>query len=256
MDESFAFRDESGDEIAAVLSMPDAGNGRLGTSRGVVLLHCFTCTKHHRIMRNLAESLCGRGIAALRFDFSGNGESGGKIEDSTYTKMVREVGEAVSALRERGVEKIGVAGHSMGAMLSVLSAHEDRRIGAVAFIAGSSQAARVREVFPKESVEKAEKDGESQAFVYGRDIVLKREFLLDVEKFNIGHAVATLKRPLLIVHGSEDEIIHPYHARQLYHWASGPKELKVMQGADHLFRKEEHLGALKETVSGWFAKNL
>jgi uncharacterized protein len=251
MDAPVSFRNTYGDTLAGVLSEPDKPNGK-----GVVLLHCFTCTKHHRILRNLSSSLSAAGFTALRFDFSGNGESTGKLEESDYTKMIGDVKEAVSLLRKRGMKKIGVAGHSMGAMLSALSAHEDKHIAAVGFIAGSSQAARVREVFPKEVLDKVEKEGSARATVYGREVTVKREFLHDVEKYNIGHAIATLKRPLLVVHGTADETIPVFHARQIYAWASEPKRLELIEGADHMFKKEEHLNMLMEKVSGWFGANL
>jgi esterase/lipase len=251
MDHPLTFRNASGDALAGVLSEPEKPDGR-----AVVLLHCFTCTKHHRILRNLSRSLSGHGITVLRFDFSGNGESGGKLEESTYTKMIGDVGEAVSLLLDRGARKVGVGGHSMGAMISALSAHEDRRIAAVGFIAGSSQAARVREIFPAEVLEKVERDGASEAFVYGRNIILRKEFLLDVERYNIGHAVATLGRPLLVVHGTADETIPVYHARQVYAWASEPKRLELIRDADHMFRKDEHLRLMTDTVSSWFAQAL
>lgn len=251
MDSSLSFTDNYGDSIAALLSQPKKPNGK-----GIVLLHCFTCTKHHRILRNISESLTDNGFTVLRFDFSGNGESGGKIEDTNYTRMIGQVKQAVSILQENKMKKIGVAGHSMGAMLSVLSAYEDERIKAVGFIAGSSQGARVRDVFPKEVVDKAEKEGFAEAFVYGRNIVLKREFLLDVEKYNLGRDVAGLNRPILVIHGTEDEIIPVFHARQLYAWASEPKTLELLDGVDHLFKKDKSLDLLKQKVTEWFEKNL
>jgi len=252
MEERLSFKGTSGDETAAILSKPRDPNGK-----GVILLHCFLCTKHHRIMRALSDSLLERGFTTFRFDFYGNGESGGRIEESTYSKMITQVKDSVSFLEDRGgMEWVGLAGHSMGAMLALLSAHEDKRIGSVAFISGSSQAARVREVFPEESITQAEGQGESHAFVYGRDIRLKREFLLDIERYNVGHAIAMLGRPILIVHGSKDEVIPPFHARQLYNWAHEPKTLEMIVDADHLFREESHLRALKGTVGDWFSRNL
>ena len=251
MDAPISFRNSYGDTLAGILSEPQDPNGN-----GIALLHCFTCTKHHRILRNLSQSLCDAGFTVVRFDFSGNGESTGKIEESDYTKMIGDVKEAVSLLRDRGMKKVGVAGHSMGAMLSALSAHEDKRIAAVGFIAGSSQAARVREIFPDSILEKAEREGVVEAFVYGRSIVLRREFLHDVEKYNIGHAIATLRRPLLVVHGTKDETIPVFHARQIYAWASEPKTLELIDGADHMFKKEEHLALLRQKTTAWFGKNL
>ena len=252
MEERLSFTGTSGEETAAILSKPHNPNGK-----GVILLHCFLCTKHHRIIRAMSDSLLERGFTTFRFDFYGNGESGGRIEESTYSKMIAQVKDSVSFLENRGgAEWVGVAGHSMGAMLALLSAHEDPRIGSVAFIAGSSQAARVREVFPEESIMQAEEQGESHAFVYGRDIRLKREFLLDIERYNVGHAIAMLGRPILIVHGTKDEVIPPFHARQLYNWAREPKSIEMINGANHLFKEESHLRALKETVGDWFSRNL
>jgi uncharacterized protein len=251
MDQRIAFQNDSKDAIAAILSLPEKPNGK-----GIILLHCFTCTKHHRVMRNLAECLSGSGFAVLRFDFSGNGESGGKLEDATYTKMIGEVRAAVTLLEGRGISRVGVAGHSMGAMLSLLAAHDDERIAAVGFISGSSQAARVREVFPADAIEKAEREGSSEAFIYGRSIILKKEFLLDVERFNVGHAAAVLGRPLLVVHGTKDEVIPFFHARQIHSWAQEPKSLELMEGADHLFRDEIHLRRLQAIVCSWFSGNL
>lgn len=251
MHEKFFFKNGYDEQVAATLSKPENNNGK-----GVILLHCFTCTKHHRIMRNLSDSLTSKGFTTLRFDFSGSGESQGKIEDATYTKMLAEVKKAISILEEFDIKKIGLAGHSMGAMMSLLCAHEDKRVSALAFIAGSSQSSRVREVFPGDSIEKAEKEGITETFVYGKKIKLKRDFLLDIEKYNVGHAAATLKIPLLIVHGTNDKVIEPYRARELYSWASEPKKLNMMEGADHLFTDDGHLDEMTKEVCGWFDKYL
>lgn len=251
MDKKLILDSPANDKLAAILSVPKAPNGK-----AVLLLHCFTCTKHHRIMRGLAECLSQGGFTVLRFDFGGNGESGGNLEDATYTKMLAEINCAVAYLAESGISRIGVAGHSMGAMLALLAAENDRRIKAVGFISGSSQAARVREVFPAEAIRKAEEAGSAEAFVYGRPITLRREFLLDVERFNVGHAIATLQRPILIVHGTQDEVIPLFHARQVHAWASEPKMLLQMEGADHLFKKDDDLSRLREAVCAWFGQNL
>ncbi len=251
MDTPVSFMNGYGNRIAGILSVPDSPNGR-----GIVLLHCFTCTKHHRILRNLAAALGEAGFSVLRFDFSGNGESEGRIEESDYTKMIGDVREAVSFLERKGIRKIGVAGHSMGAMISALSAHDDQRIRAVGFIAGSSQAARVRELFSKEVLEKAESEGFAETEVYGRPITIRKELLHDIEKYNVGHVVATLGRPILIIHGTADETIPLFHARQIYAWASEPKTLELLDGADHLFRKGDTLDRLCRKAAAWFGTNL
>lgn len=207
-------------------------------------------------MRSLAEKLSSSGFAVLRFDFSGNGGSEGAIEETTYTTMLGEVESAVDFLQLKGYTEIGIAGHSLGAMIALLSASSDKRIGAVAFIAGSSLAARVREVFPHDAIEKAEKEGSAEAQVYGRNVLLTRDFLLDIDRYNVGHSAATLNRPLLVVHGTEDDVIEPHHGRKIFLWAEGQKKLELIKGADHMFRDDRHLETLLSAVSGWFLDHI
>lgn len=44
-------------------------------------------------------------------------------------------------------------------------------------------------------------------------------------------------RPLLLVHGTEDERLAPYCSEQIYSWARRPKELRFMRGASHSLRE-------------------
>ena len=250
MGEEIAFKGPSGEILSGFIDEPDTPN-----KKGVILLHCFLCTKHHRIMRGLAECLSAHGFTTLRFDFSGNGRSGGRIEDATYTRMIGEVKAAVSLLEKRGISSIGVAGHSMGAMMGLLAAHEDKRIHAVAFIAGSSKAARVKEIFPPEALERAEREGSAHTSIFGRDIMIKREFLHDIERYDVEKTASALGKPLLIVHGTADQIIDYHHAQQLSGWASGSR-LESIEGGDHLFRDEKHLSKVTNSVCDWFSEVL
>jgi len=239
------------DHISYVLSVPEGSHERC-----VLLLHCFLCTKEHRVIRNLSQSLEGKGLASMRFDFAGNGQSPGKLQEQTYTRMLIQVRAVVDHLQSRGFKRIGIAGHSLGAMLSLLYAGSDERIKSVAFISGSSEASRVRAVFPPEVVREAEEKGDSLATIYGKELRLTRDFILDTERYNVGLAVSSLKRPILIIHGSSDEVIPFYHARQLFAWAQEPKQIIPFKGADHQFRNREDLEKLAQTVTCWFEDKL
>ena len=61
-------------------------------------------------------------------------------------------------------------------------------------------------------------------------------------------------RPLLLVHGTEDERLAPYCSEQIYSWARQPKELRFMRGASHSLReaREELVPLLVE----WLALRL
>lgn len=241
------FFDYGGEKISAISNIPFQN-----CEVGVILLHCFCCSKYHRILKNLSSALEDSGISTFRFDFSGNGESSGKIEESNYTKMISQIKGAILEFKKKGVKRIGIAGHSMGAMLSLLSAYEFQDIKSVCFIAGSSDASRVRVVFPKEAIEEAETIGHSVAFVYNRNIPLKKEFLEDIEKYNVGYCAAELKKPIFFIHGTNDETIAYYHSKQLYRWSKEPKKLELIKNADHMFSNSEHLELLKKYVVEWF----
>jgi len=226
------------------------------SDRCVILLHCFLCTKEHRVMRALSEALNGMGISTIRFDFGGNGQSPGRLEDQTYTKMLGDVGAMARWARDLGFKSVGVAGHSLGAMLSLLYAHTDPSIKSVAFISGSSEASRVRAVFPPQAVSQAEREGRAETMIYNRGISITRDFILDTERYNVGHAAAILDRPFLIIHGTDDEVIPLYHARQLHAWAGKRKRFIPFEGADHQYKSPGSLDRLKEEIALWFEETL
>ncbi|MGB7036813.1 MAG: osmotically inducible protein C, partial [Xanthobacteraceae bacterium] len=77
--ERFDFVNARGEKLAALLDRPD------GPARAVALFaHCFTCGKHNRAARHIAEGLKLHGIAVLRFDFTGIGASEGEFANTTF----------------------------------------------------------------------------------------------------------------------------------------------------------------------------
>ena len=62
--ERFDFRNAEGQTLAALLDRPDTE-----ISAVALFAHCFTCGKHNRAARHIADGLKQRGIAALRISF-------------------------------------------------------------------------------------------------------------------------------------------------------------------------------------------
>ena len=82
--EKFDFRNAQGQQLAALLDRPD------GPARAIALFaHCFTCGKHNRAARRIAEGLKLHGIAVLRFDFTGLGASEGEFANTTFLIQCR-----------------------------------------------------------------------------------------------------------------------------------------------------------------------
>jgi len=126
MEQPVHFYNHQREKLAGTLHLPDEIKGG-----GVVFCHCFTCSRNTRIIRHICSDLAAAGFIALRFDFSGNGQSEGDFAASTYSKQMAEIQKAVDIIAEKGAEWIGLAGHSMGAVIAILTAARMNRVKAV-----------------------------------------------------------------------------------------------------------------------------
>ena len=84
--ERFDFPNASGERLAALLDRP------VGAPRAFALFaHCFTCGKDIRAAKRIAEGLTARGIAVLRFDFTGIGASEGEFANTNFSSNVADL---------------------------------------------------------------------------------------------------------------------------------------------------------------------
>ncbi len=76
------------------------------------------------------------GIALLRFDFSGCGQSDGRIEESTLSGRVADLEAVLDFMEDRGWHHpFGLMGSSFGGYAAILAAAQDKRVGALATLA-------------------------------------------------------------------------------------------------------------------------
>ena len=80
--------------LAASLDLPDAEP--MATA---LFAHCFTCSKDALSARRIAAALVARGVAVLRFDFTGLGSSEGDFANSTFSSNVADLVRAAKHLR-------------------------------------------------------------------------------------------------------------------------------------------------------------
>ena len=103
------FEGRDGQSLAARLESP------AGEARAVALFaHCFTCTKDILAAKRIAAALAERGIAVLRFDFTGLGSSEGEFANTNFSSNVADLVAAADFLRGQGLVPAILVGHSLG----------------------------------------------------------------------------------------------------------------------------------------------
>src|SRR5688500_2570155 len=102
------FASAGGHTLAVRLEMP------AGKPRAYALFaHCFTCSKDSKGAAYVSQALAARGIATLRFDFTGLGQSGGDFAGSTFSANIDDIVRAAGFLREQYAAPQILIGHSL-----------------------------------------------------------------------------------------------------------------------------------------------
>lgn len=216
-------------------------------NRIVVIGHGVTGNKDRPALIALAKGLADVGISALRFSFSGNGDSGGKFIDSTITKEVGDLGNVLDVLTDR---KICYVGHSMGGAVGVLRAANDERIEVLVSLAGMVHT----NDFANREFGDVTPD---QGFMWDEpDCPLSKLYMDDMATINsVAKHASKFGGPWLLVHGSEDDIVPIQDSIDILQFANEPTELLELEGADHVFSGDS-TAVMVENVVKWINQKL
>ena len=215
--------------------------------RIVVIGHGVTGNKDRPALIALAKGLADVGISALRFSFSGNGDSDGKFIDSTITKEVADLGSVLDVLTDR---KICYVGHSMGGAVGVLRAANDERIEVLVSLAGM---VHTNDFADREFGDVTPDEG----FMWDEpDCPLSKLYIDDMVTINsVAKHASKFGGPWLLVHGSEDDIVPIQDSIDVLQFANEPTELLELEGADHVFSGDS-TAVMVENVVKWINQKL
>lgn len=193
----------------------------------VVLGHGVTANKDRVFLTMLAAGLQDRGIPALRFSFSGNGDSEGRFEDSTISKEVDDLGSVLDQVPDD--ISVCYVGHSMGGAVGLTRTVDDDRIRALVSLAGM--------VDTKSFCERKFGDQEpGKSLMWGKsDCPLSQRFVDDMHEIgSLLPRASSVRVPWLLVHGTDDTVV-PIADSNNAHAACRHAELVVLEGVDHVF---------------------
>ena len=126
--EKVEFTNDEGVSLAAILDSPD----EIETRACALFAHCFTCSKDLRAVRTISNALSDEGIAVLRFDFTGLGESEGEFSESNFSSNVSDIVAAARFLAEEQGGPSILVGHSLGGAAVLRAAEQLESVKAVA----------------------------------------------------------------------------------------------------------------------------
>lgn len=222
--------------------------------KGAVIGHCFTCSRHTRILSQIGQDLSRAGFLALRFDFSGNGQSEGKFEESSYTKHIHEMKTAAKFVSNEGARWVGLLGHSMGAAIAILTAAQMPSVKAVCALAGRLSSTNALHFLTDEKVAQLQQAGCVSFSSRGRSLRLCEEFFNDADRHDLPARIKAISDRLMIVHGDRDEIVPVKEAKQAYNLNPAEIELAIIPKSDHMFSDQAVRSEVSRLIVNWFLK--
>jgi hypothetical protein len=220
-----------GQRIFGMLHLPSAA-----PAPGVALCHGFTGNRieSHCLFVKAARDFAAHGLAALRFDFRGSGESEGDFREMTVGREVEDglaAIEFLAARREVDRERLGLLGLSLG---GCVAAHIAGRGGGVKALVLWSATAHPRRIL--EAHLAAGGLPEAEFFDYGGNAV-GRAFLEGLREVEPLREAAKFPGRALIVHGDQDAVVPAADAEDYRQALAGRGQVRIIAGADHVFSR-------------------
>ncbi|MBI1236711.1 MAG: alpha/beta fold hydrolase [Alphaproteobacteria bacterium] len=242
------FKGAMGDTLAARLELPQ------GKPRAYALFaHCFSCSKDVHAASRIARRLAQEGIAVLRFDFTGLGQSEGDFANTNFSSNIDDLVKAAEHLASEFEAPAILVGHSLGGSAVLAAAHRIPSVKAVATIGAPADAEHVAHQFA-DSVDEIKENGEATVSLAGRPFTIKKQFLEDISGHTLENAVRDLKRPVLICHSPIDQTVGIDNAARLFMAAKHPKSFLSLDDADHLLTREADSHHVADVISAWAEK--
>ena len=231
--------------LAARLDLPE------GTARAFALFaHCFTCTHNVFAATRIAQRLTAHGIAVLRFDFTGLGDSEGEFANTNFSSNVGDLLAAADWLRAELQAPALLVGHSLGGAAVLAAAKRIPEARAVCTIAAPAEPSHVVRHF-QPAIPEIEALGEAEVLLAGRPFRIRKQFLEDIDARKLTDDIARLRRALLVFHSPLDQVVGIDNAGRIFGAAKHPKSFISLDSADHLLSRRDDAAFVADIIAAW-----
>jgi len=247
--ERLTFPNAVGEQLSAQIDVPIDGRPKAFA----LFAHCFTCTKNIKAVANISRALTRKGIAVMRFDFTGLGESEGDFSSTSFSSNVADLVAAAEFLSQKYQPPKILIGHSFGGTASLQAALEIPSAVAVATIGSPADPKHVRHLLG-DAMKTIQTQGEAEILLDGRPFRIKKQFLDDLQDARIENSIRNLKRALLVLHSPVDRLVDIDHAARIFKTAKHPKSFISLDRADHLMSDPADSRYVGAVIAEWAFK--
>ncbi len=242
--------DDDGILLSAVLEKAEKPEGAERRPL-VILLHGFTSSKDRPHNLLAAAAMREAGCDTLRFDLYGHGESGGEFRKHTLYRWISNTMAVIDYVRGLGYTELYLSGHSQGGLAAALTAgmEADRIRGLIlrapAFMI--PECARTGSMLGTEF----DPDHIPDSVPTIKNLELDGNYIRVAQMIRAEDAADRFRNPVLILHGSEDDLVPPADSRRMAERYQNC-ELAVIAGETHHFDRNPE--RMREIIRNWLAK--
>ncbi|MET1084736.1 MAG: alpha/beta fold hydrolase [Burkholderiales bacterium] len=227
-----------------------------GTPRAYALFaHCFTCTKQSLAAARVSAALAEEGIATLRFDFTGLGDSEGDFANTNFSSNVDDLVAAADFLRRSFAAPKILVGHSLGGAAVLAAGGRIPEAVAVATIAAPADVSHLLRRFTA-GMPDIEAKGEAVVELEGRPFRIRRQFVDDLAGHRLTDAIAKLGKALMVFHSPVDDVVTIDHAAKIFMAAKHPRSFVSLDHADHLLTAKADAVFVASVLGAWASRYL
>lgn len=237
---------DKGQKLFAQLELPASQNPQ----QYAIFAHCFSCNSNYKAIGNITRKLTEAGFGVLIFDFTGLGQSEGEFSESHFSANIADLLAVNQYLIDDDKTPALLIGHSLGGAAVIVAASKLENIKAVATINAPSNVEHVTRHFSHQ-FEESDVRGKVKINIGGRSFKINQEFVDDFAKTDLPTITKNLRKPILIMHSPNDQIVSIDEAQKIYLNAKHPKSFISLDEADHLLTDSADSSYAGTLISAW-----
>ncbi|MDD9952251.1 MAG: alpha/beta hydrolase [Zetaproteobacteria bacterium] len=246
----FNFKNQDDIELKGKLEFPKAE-----TKAYAIFAHCFTCSKDIVAASVISRTLTKSGIAVLRFDFTGLGNSEGDFANTNFSSNVEDLLSAYFEISKQYEAPKLLVGHSLGRAAVLKAASHLEGVKAIATIGAPSDVKHVQHLL-KSELQEINATGQAKVNLAGREFTIKKQFVDDMNQADVLTDLKKMKKALLVMHSPFDGTVSMDHASQIFGAAHHPKSFVSLDKADHLLMQKSDASYAGSVIATWVQKYL